>query len=218
MEEQTEQHQNWWQKNQNLLMRTMLVILLAVVIVLIMLIILGYIFNWDWTGLNATNLNSTPQQTTRIIVYQPGKTLWDWLGLLGVLAIPVVVGWFTFQQGRASDKSRQQQKETELEIATDNQREQAIQAYIDKMSELLLDKDLRTAEPGDEIWSIARARTLTVLRGLDPRRKGNVILFLSDAKLISILDLSGADLTEARLSLTHLESANLIMANLRVLI
>lgn len=53
-----------------------------------------------------------------------------------------------------------------------------------------------------------------MLHGLDPRRRGYVILFLSDSRLISIFDLSEADLTEASLSLTHLESANLILANL----
>ncbi len=58
-----------------------------------------------------------------------------------MLAIPVAVGLFTFQQGRASDKSRQEQKQRELDIqlrvATDNQREVALQAYIDKMSDLI---------------------------------------------------------------------------------
>jgi hypothetical protein len=62
------------------------------------------------------------------------KTLWDWLGLLAVLAIPVVVGfgaaWFTAQQGKVS-----------AEQNTDNQHETALQAYIDKMSELLLESD-----------------------------------------------------------------------------
>ena len=45
---------------------------------------------------------------TRTEEYQPGKTLWDWLGLLAVLAIPVVAGigaaWFNAQLGRANDR------------------------------------------------------------------------------------------------------------------
>ena len=78
MEEQAKQDQTWWQKNKKLLMRIVLIALLTVVIVLIILIIfLGYILNWGWTGLNATDLTSTPQKPTSIIVYQPGKTLWD---------------------------------------------------------------------------------------------------------------------------------------------
>ncbi len=113
--------------------------------------------------------------------------------------------WFTTRQGKVADAEN-----------TDNQRETALQAYIDKMSELLLDKDnpLRNSGEDDEIRKIARVRTLTVLRGLDPRRMGYVIMFLSDSKLTSIIDLSGAYLMEAKISFTHLESANLIMANL----
>lgn len=44
------------------------------VIALIIAIIGGYLFNWTWSGVSQ-------------------KTLWDWLNLLGVLAIPVVVGF-----------------------------------------------------------------------------------------------------------------------------
>jgi hypothetical protein len=133
--------------------------------------------------------------------------LWDWLGLLATLAIPAVVGlgaaWFTTQQAKVSDREN-----------TDNQRETALQVYLDKMSELLLEKHLRASKPEDEVRNIGRARTLTVLRGLDPKRRGNVIQFLSESKLISIIDLSGADLKGARLGLTHLEGASLILANL----
>ena len=60
----------------------------------------------------------------------------------------------------------------------DNQRETALQTYIDKMSELLLEKHLRTSQPEEEVRKIARVRTLTVLRGLDANRKGSVLQFL----------------------------------------
>ena len=62
-----------------------------------------------------------------------GKTLWDWLGLLAALAIPVAVAfgtlWFTTQQGKVSAREN-----------TDNQQEAVLQTYINVMSELLLDK------------------------------------------------------------------------------
>ncbi len=231
MEKQSEQ-QTWWLKNKKLLLRIGMIALLAVVIVLIILIILGYIFNWDWTGLNATDFTSTPQKTTRIIVYQPGKTLWDWLGLLGVLAIPVVVGFFTFQQGRASDKSRMHQKETELEIAQqqhtteleitmDNQRENVLQAYIDKMSELLVEKQLRDTKPDSDVRTIARVRTLTVLDQLDGLRKRSIVIFLAESGLISfvsppegdiessIILLAGANFSEANLFAMRLDKINM---------
>jgi hypothetical protein len=68
---------------------------------------------------------------------------------------------------------------------TDNQREAALQAYLDKMSELLLEKHLRDLAEEDEVWKIARIRTLTVLRKLDGERKGDVIKYLQEAGLIN---------------------------------
>src|SRR5258708_14619385 len=61
-------------------------------------------FGWDWTGFTGgenkvtttmitpgTTTTATPR-TTVATEQQPAKTLWDWLGLLGVLAVPIVVG------------------------------------------------------------------------------------------------------------------------------
>ena len=132
-----------------------------------LIIILGYWFKWDWTGLNA-HIGPNVQQ------YQPGKTLWDWLNLLAVLAIPLAVGfgtlWFTTQQSKTQDAENE-----------DNQRERALQEYIDKMSDLLLKENLRHSifklsidgnlvitgvetKPDEEVRTIARARTLTGVR------------------------------------------------------
>ena len=98
-----------------------------VLVAVITLIIVGYWF--DWTGFNGynkvtlayTTSGTNASTVTSIEEYQPGKALWDWPPLLGILAIPVVVGWFTFQQGRASDAKRKQQHETDLKIAADQQ-------------------------------------------------------------------------------------------------
>jgi hypothetical protein len=158
-----------------------------------------------------------------------GKTLWDWLQLLAALAIPLVVGfgavWFTIRQGKVADAENK-----------DNQRETALQVYIDKMSELLLDKQLRDSSEEDEVRKVARVRTLTVLSRLDSDRKRSVLQFLYESGLIDkdrcIIDLSGgssygldgADLYEADLfgvtlsgaSLrgVRLGKANMIAANL----
>jgi hypothetical protein len=79
---------------------------------LIVLIIEGYRLQWDWTGLPEHTIPD-PQK------YQSAKNLWDWFNLLGVLAIPAVVGlgaaWYTAQQGKVSDREN-----------TDNQRETAL--------------------------------------------------------------------------------------------
>ena len=146
-------------------------------------------FGWDWTGFTSgvskvTTTMITPGTTTTTpkatvaTEQQPAKTLWDWLGLLGVLAIPLVVGlgaaWYTAQQGKVTDREN-----------TDNQRETILQAYIDKMSELLLEKRLRESQPEDEVRKIARIRTITVLFQLDARRIGYVFAFLDEAGLMS---------------------------------
>src|SRR5262249_16860327 len=127
---------------------------------------------------------------------QPAKSLWDWLGLLATLAIPIVVGfgaaWFTAQQGKVSSAEN-----------TDNQRENALQTYIDKISELLLEKNLRGSNSGDEIRKVARVRTVTMLFQLDNERKKSILRFLYESGLInknnSIIELRGVDLIKADL-------------------
>ena len=125
-------------------MATVLIALLAIVIVLIVLSVFGYIFNWNWTGLSPYISPPHPKDSD----FQRGKTLWDWLNLLSVLAIPVVVGlgavWFT-------TKFNEQQSLTEHEIALDIQRETALQSYIDKMSELILREKLSDLAEADEV-------------------------------------------------------------------
>jgi type VI protein secretion system component VasK len=144
MEDQAEQHQKWWQKIQIYPVRTVLIALLSVVVVLIILIILGYIFNWHWTGLVPES--SEPKQHA--------KTLWDWLQLLIIPAVLAVAGYVinltisrgeqaaTEQRAKSEREAAEKRAETEREIALDDQREAALQKYIDNMSELLLKEHL----------------------------------------------------------------------------
>src|SRR6266481_4398707 len=197
---------SWRQNRSRLLLVVGAMVLLVGVVVLI---IAGYLFKWDWTGFNE-------QRGPNILQYQPAKTLWDWLQLLGVLAIPVVVvlgvAWFTTRQGQVSDAENK-----------DNEREAALQAYIDNMLELLLAKNLRSSTEDEEVQKIARVRTLTVLRRLDAERKGSVLQFLQESGLIGKdkrvinltgANLSGADLSKANLSGVVLSGADLSLANL----
>ena len=50
--------------------------------------------------------------------------------------------------------------------------------YLDQMTELLLTRGLRTSLVGDEVRSVARARTLTALRGVAGERKATIVRFL----------------------------------------
>jgi uncharacterized protein YjbI with pentapeptide repeats len=201
----------WRQVKQHLVTILVIAIILAIAVVLI---IVGYRF--DWTGFNGNNKTS--------------KTLWDWLQLL-IIPVVLVVGGFLLnyttsrnerqaneQRAQAEQAAAAEQAETERYIALDNQREAALKAYIDSMSELLLHENLRESGEDDEVQKIARVRTLTVLPRLDGKRKGLVLQFLYESGLINkdnwIIDLKGADLSKANLGEADLYEAYLSGANL----
>jgi len=227
---------SWWQKIRKPLGVIGIIAACVLIIALIVAIIGGYRNNWEWTGVGkgeskTTKTWITPGTTTATPVItvatetQPEKTLWDWLGLLSVLAIPAAVGfgtiWFTKKQGEVSDAEN-----------TDNQREAALQAYIDKISELLLKEHLgeehlreRSADgqlkPGyEQVQKIARVRTITILFQLDTRRTDYVLAFLRESGLIDIdnakctIPLSEANLSKVNLSGVNLNSINLSRADL----
>lgn len=203
-----------------------------------------------------------------------GKTLWDWLQLLGTLAIPIVVAggiwWLNTTERRAEreiatgqieaeraltetrvatdreiaeDRFEKEQSiaaqraVTDREIANDRFRENLLQSYFDTMTELLLVEGLRTSGLDDEVRAVAQIRTLAALRQLDVTRKGLLVQFLNEAKLIlaqgdlqpiislrgtnlrgadlSQVDLSGASLEKVDFRSADLSEANLSGANLR---
>lgn len=213
----------------------------VVLAIFIVLAVLGYWLQWDWTGLPEHTIPD-PQK------YQPAKTAWDWLQMLGVLAIPVVAGfgvaWYTSEQTRVREtiatqqhkieleKAEQQREteleaakqrhQTELEIAADNQHEIMLQAYIDKISELLLIKE-SDSFLNMGVRNIARIRTLTALQRLNSPRKLSLLQFLHEAALIgteaargsesAVIDLQGANLVGANLNHIYLGGADLKRSN-----
>jgi hypothetical protein len=160
-----------------------------------------------------------------LIGYRYDITLWDWLKLLIVPAVIAAGGvWFN-----------RQQREREVEIAERHTQDEALQAYLDQLSDILIpSKDqpsLHEARRGDSLSTVIRARTLTVLSRLDGTRKARVVQFLRESGLIyrdprgsAVLELRGADLrgtdlvaadlVAADLSSTDLSGANLVSADL----
>ena len=191
----------WWQKARKPLEVFGIIIVCMLVMGLLVVIILAYVFNVNVPGLR-------------------GKTLWDWLQLLIIPVVLAVGGYlFNYTTTRAEQRNTQVRDQNEQSIASDNQREAALQAYIDNMSELLLHEKLRESGEDDEVRKIARVRTLTVLPRLDANRKGSVLQFLHESSLIhkdkKIIDLRDANLFEANLNRADLSGANLRGANLR---
>jgi hypothetical protein len=133
-----------------------------------------------------------------------GKTLWDWLGLF---IIPLVLAglaiWFNKTEREGELILAEKRAEVDRKLAADRIQEETLQAYFDKITELLLDKKLLQAEPYSDLRAIAEARTLTTLRRLNGERKGILLRFLSSSRLItldqgkteSLIRLSGADLS-----------------------
>lgn len=177
---------------------------------IVIIAVCGYVFGWEWTGL------TKPKQ----------RTFWDWLSLLIVPLVLALGGYlFNRSESRRTQDVAERQRAADRQIADQRGQDDALQAYLDHIGELLLDKDkpLRHSEEGDEVRTLARARTLTVLRRLDSERKGRVLQFLYESGLIAkdhvVLDLKGADLSgaflfQANLKRSNLSGANLFQANL----
>jgi hypothetical protein len=147
------------------------------------------------------------------------------LNLLNILAIPITVG-------AAVPLLDWLQKQRELDVEKQRAQDDALQAYLGEISQLLTDKDrpLHRAQQGDRLSTVARARTLTVLDTLDSgrlkglealdsgRRKRRVLKFLYEANLIyvdsAIVRLSKVNLSKADLSGADLSGADLRGADL----
>lgn len=194
----------WWQKIRKPLLIFGTILACVFVIGLLVAIIGGYLFNWSWTGLAPY---TPPSKDSN---FQRGKTLWDWLQLL-IIPLVLAVGGFMLSQ---------MQKNSEQKTTIDDQREAALQSYIDKISELLLEHHLGELKPEYQgVCEIARARTLAVLPRLDKDRKRSILLFLYESNLIrkgeAIINLSEADFSGIDLSGNHLKNINLDHTNFR---
>jgi hypothetical protein len=196
---------SWFMFNWPLWLLMWLILIGVGVELLVLLIRAGY--TAQWTGFK-------------------GKTLWDWLQLLGVLAIPIVVAGATLlfgiqqanlanQQHENDQKIANQQYEADKQSALGQQEATILQTYIDNIQDLLLNHNLLGDSPTpnndsdkvkiQEVQELARARTLTALQGLDSYRRGVLLKFLYEAKLIGFLDNN---------SKTHDPIINLILADL----
>jgi uncharacterized protein YjbI with pentapeptide repeats len=129
-----------------------------------------------------------------------GKTLWDWLQLLIVpVVLSLITVVFAWQQDIRQDQIEKKRAKAERELAKERAQDEALQAYLDQMSNLLLERNLRESAQDSEVRSLARARTLTVLSRLDSARKERLLQFLYEAGLLHkenpVVDLNGADLS-----------------------
>ncbi len=173
--------------------------LLGAAVVMFLVILIGYRFEVSWMGFSDYTIPATPYNW----VYQPAKTLWDWMELLivpGALALGGL--WFNSierkreavqraaQNRRESlenerEKAREEARQkNEQKIAQEQAQDNALQIYLDRIEELLIQGDLRQSGEGSEVRTMARTRTIITLRLLDGVRRGLVVKFLWESYLI----------------------------------
>jgi hypothetical protein len=160
-------------------------------------------WHWaDWTGFGEDKTESVEEiyrnedyvPSKRITHHQSGKTLWDWLGLAGVIAIPVVLFQLQRQEQKRAEEQiklekqqaeqraeieRKQAKElanVERKIANNTLPEEALSDYIDKIAELLIDKRMKV---------LLKKLTEKVITKDDPNL--DAALDISRARTLSIL-------------------------------
>jgi Pentapeptide repeats (8 copies) len=173
------------------------------------------------------------------------KKLWDWQTLLFVpITVALIASLITlYQTTRQQEVEALRTKEAQQLEALRAERA-TMQAYLEHMGMLLLEKDLRTEDENSDVRLLARARTLAVLDAVSGDRKVRVLEFLFETNLIQFgprdklpvislrfadlretplgrrfilrnTDLDRADLTKAKLPDAKLNNAKLPQADLR---
>jgi Pentapeptide repeats (8 copies) len=212
-----QQHQSRWRTIGRRVLRTSFVLAALVLgLALAYIIYSGYRHGWGWTGL----VKDTPY---------PKRTLWDWLDLLIVPVVLAIGGyWFTLSDSRRTREQADHRRE-----------EDVLQAYLDQMWQLLLDKDLRSTSKANsnseartaarsEALTAAQVSTLTTLERIHHADKKRLIVItflwmwqrslLKRQDTVVILEganLEGADLHEVDLGGADLKGADLKGANLK---
>jgi len=156
-------------------------------------------------------------------------------------AIPILIFLGTRAITLQQADLENQRAEAERELAEQRAQDEALQAYLDQMGQLILNTDLM--DPPDfstkvnPSRTLARARTINVLPGLNTSRKERVCRFLLEARLISnapptypnppseatqtgqldtpVIHPDGANLQEVNLNGLRLDVVNVAGADLR---
>jgi uncharacterized protein YjbI with pentapeptide repeats len=155
-----------------------------------------------------------------------GMTVRDWLPIVGALLVPVVIALGIWAITWQLDKLENQRAEAERELAEQQAQDEALQAYLDQMSQLILDRKLLEVEQGDPVHAqgdpvhtLAQARTSTAILRLDAEHNESVTHFLINSGLAARSEdsprlLRGSTLSHSTLSGAHLPDADLGDADL----
>jgi hypothetical protein len=156
-------------------------------------------------------------------------TLWDWLAVLIFPLALAVVGLVYQRMEIERDRARAEALEQREQVAVQERAQDvALQAYLDQMSNLIVDRGLRRRDKGlrlrraqdhEDLRGIAQARTLAVLLELDAKRKRRPLKLVAQLQLINkgdpVIKLPNADFTGADLSESTFVDLDLSEVDLR---
>jgi hypothetical protein len=143
------------------------------------------------------------------------------IALIGVLITQIVTMIIQIVTIR---KAGRDQTHEQASLALEQAQNEALRAYLDQMSDLMIDQQLGRARKDkdsleDQVRNVAQARTIAILMGLDGRHKRRPLKMIYELELINegdnILDLKNAGLDHADFSEFSLRDACLRFADLR---
>jgi uncharacterized protein YjbI with pentapeptide repeats len=145
-----------------------------------------------------------------------GHQFWDWLQLVGISTAIGFVGWIV---------ARRQQERDEA-VALEHAQDEALRAYLDQMSNLMIDQKLGNNHElsiEDSVCKVAQARTIAILLALDAEHKRRPLKLIYELGLInrnsnghkSIIELRNAGLDHANFRELTLRNSNLRGVDLR---
>src|SRR5215207_3360881 len=173
-----------------------------------------------------TDPEHSEQQTKKSRWGFRGMTVRDWLPIGGALLVPLVIALGSWAITWQLEKLENQRAEAERELAEQRAQGEALQAYLNQMSQLMLDRQLLEVEqgdpvhePGDPVHTLAQARTSTAILTLDAEHNESVTHFLINSGLAvrsedSARLLRGSTLSHATLRGAYLTNADLSDADL----
>jgi uncharacterized protein YjbI with pentapeptide repeats len=137
-----------------------------------------------------------------------------WLPIVSASLVSLVIALGIWGITWQLEMLENQRAEAERELAERRAQDEALQAYLDQMSQLILDRKLLEVEQGDPVHTLAQARTSTAILRLDAEHNESVTHFLITSDLSvrskdSARLLRGSTLSHAKLSGAHLPNADL---------
>lgn len=152
------------------------------------------------------------------------RNLWNWMDILIFpLALAIGAVLYNWREKRRDEKLQESEQQRQQLAIQQKAQVDALQAYLDQMSDLLVNQKLRGHPRNSDYCKLAQARTLAILLNLDRINKRHPLkliaqldLISKDAPLVSLKNagLDTADLSEVTLLDVSLEEADLRLADL----